>query len=101
MASSVAAESDGLNPNFSDIYQWSGNVSKIHGNHTFKCGGEWSSNTFESIIRGASSTYATQQTGNPSDRAQPGSSLASFLLNVPDVRAHAATRTKPRGTAAS
>ena len=79
-------ESEGVSPKFSNIYQWSGNVSKIHGNHTFKWGGEWSSNTFENIARGAFVGYTAQQTGNPSDLPQsPGSSLASYLLNVPGV----------------
>ena len=64
-------ESDSLNPKFSNIYEWSGNVSKIHGNHTFKWGGEWSSNTLESISRDAGSGYAAQQTGNPSDLGKP------------------------------
>lgn len=77
-------ESNGFNPSFGNIWEWRGNVSKIVGNHTFKWGGEWASNGFESIYNNANSTYAAQQTGNPSDSSQPGSSLASYLLNVPD-----------------
>jgi hypothetical protein len=77
-------ESNGFNPNFGNIWEWRGNVSKIFGNHTMKFGGEWASNTFESLYNNANSNYSAQQTGNPSDSSQPGSSLASFLLNVPD-----------------
>ena len=77
-------ESNGFNPNFGNIWEWRGNVSKIVGNHDIKFGGEWASNTFESLYNNANSNYSAQQTGNPQNSAQPGSSLASFLLNVPD-----------------
>jgi len=77
-------EQNNFNPNFGNIWEWRGNVSKIIGNHTLKFGGEWASNTFESLYNNANSQYSAQQTGNPENSAQPGSSLASFLLNVPD-----------------
>lgn len=77
-------ESNGTNPKFGHIYQWRGNVSKIIGNHNLKFGGEWASNEFESLYNNGNSTFAKQQTGNPQNSAEPGSSLASFLLNVPD-----------------
>jgi outer membrane receptor protein involved in Fe transport len=77
-------ESNNLNPNFGNIWEWRGNVSKIIGNHSWKFGGEWASNTFESVYNNANSTFSAQQTGNPQNSAEPGSSLASFLLNVPD-----------------
>jgi len=77
-------ETDSLNPNFANVHQWAANVSKIIGNHTLKWGGEFSASTFESIYRNANTEFRAQQTGNPSNSAEPGSPLASFLLNVPD-----------------
>jgi len=77
-------ESNGFNPNFGNIWEYRANLSKIVGSHTMKFGGEWASNGFESLYNNANSTYAAQQTGNPSNSAEPGSALASFLLNVPD-----------------
>ncbi len=77
-------ENNGLNPNFGDIYEWTGNVSKIIGSHTLKFGGSWASSNFESLYNNANSTYSTAQTGNPQNSAEPGSALASYLLNVPD-----------------
>ncbi len=77
-------ESDSLNPNFGNVHQYMANVSKIIGNHTLKWGGEYSASTFESIYRNANTQFSAQETGNPSNSAEPGSALASFLLNVPD-----------------
>jgi hypothetical protein len=85
-----------FNPNFGNIWEWRGNASKITGNHTLRFGGEWASNTFESLTIAAGSGYSAQQTGNPEDSAQPGSSLASFLLNVPDGAQRANTHETTR-----
>src|SRR5262249_13198917 len=75
---------DALNPNLGNIHQYTANVTKILGKHTFKWGGEYSASTFEAIYLNASTTFSAQETGNPSNSAEPGSSLASFLLNYPD-----------------
>jgi hypothetical protein len=80
----TGGESNGVNPKFGNIWEYRGNVSKVVGRHDLKFGGEWASNGFESLYNNANSTYAAQQTGNPQNSAQPGSSLASYLLNVPD-----------------
>jgi outer membrane receptor protein involved in Fe transport len=77
-------ESNNLNPSLSDIHQFKGNVSKTIGNHTLRFGGELNSSNFEAFYESANSSFATQQTSNPANTAQIGSSLASFLLNVPD-----------------
>ena len=77
-------ESNSFNPAFGKAYEWRANVSKILGNHTVRIGGEWTSNSFEAIYNNANSSYAAQPTSNPQDSTKPGSSLASFLLNVPD-----------------
>lgn len=81
----IPGSSKSLNPNETNVHQWKANVSKIIGNHTLRWGGEINSSTFESLYNNASSTYAYQQTGNPSPSAPAqGNAMASFLLNVPD-----------------
>jgi hypothetical protein len=92
-------ETDGLNPNLGNIHQYQANVTKILGKHTLKWGGEYSASTFEAIYLNASTTFSAQQTGNPSNSAEPGSSLASFLLNVPDQggRRNVHETTRPGG----
>jgi outer membrane receptor protein involved in Fe transport len=81
----VPGISKSLNPNETNVHQWKANVSKVIGNHTFRAGGEFSASTFESLYNNANSTYATQQTSDPSaPNVNPGNAVASFLLNVPD-----------------
>ncbi len=80
----VPGTSDTLDPNFTNIWEYKANVSKIFGTHTLRFGGELSSSTFESLYANANTGYAYQQTGNPENSADPGNSIASFLLNVPD-----------------
>ncbi|MGH9632732.1 MAG: TonB-dependent receptor domain-containing protein, partial [Bryobacteraceae bacterium] len=77
-------ESNSLNPSLSDIHQYKANVSKILGSHTLRFGGELNSSNFEAFYESANVGFNTQQTSNPANPAQIGSSLASFLLNVPD-----------------
>lgn len=77
-------ESNTLNPSMSDIHQYKGTLSKIIGNHTLRFGGELNSSNFEAFYENANVGFNTQQTSNPANPAQIGSSLASFLLNVPD-----------------
>jgi outer membrane receptor protein involved in Fe transport len=77
-------EINSINNAVSDIHQVKANVSKIRGNHTFKWGGELSSNGWDSLYNNAHSGFSTPQTANPSNPSGTGSELASFLLNVPD-----------------
>ncbi|MDQ1472881.1 MAG: hypothetical protein QOJ99_4361 [Bryobacterales bacterium] len=81
----IPGTSNSLNPNETNVHQWKANVSKVIGNHTIRFGGEFSSSTFESLYANANSTYAFQQTGDPSaPNVSPGNAIASLLLNVPD-----------------
>ena len=87
------------NPIVADTHQFNANVTKIVGTHTIKWGGKYSSMAVEAFALGADADFSAQQTGNPGNSAQPGSALASFLLNVPD---HAGRRnthetTRPGG----
>ena len=81
----IPAISKSLNPNETNVHQWKANVSKIVGSHTFRFGGEINSSTFESLYANANTGFALQQTNDPSQpNVNPGNSIASFLLDVPD-----------------
>jgi hypothetical protein len=77
-------ENNTLNPNITDIYQYRADASKIRGNHTFQWGGEFSSDNFEGIYESPQITFRSPQTSDPLNPGQTGSSLASFLLGIPD-----------------
>ena len=77
-------ETAGSNPIVADTHQFNANVTKIVGTHTLKWGGKYSSMGQEAFNRSSNVSFAAQQTGNPLNSAEPGSALASFLLNVPD-----------------
>jgi hypothetical protein len=77
-----AGESNSLNPNFTDIHHYRGNVSKIVGNHTMRWGGSLDSSNFEAYYNSASSGFQPFQTSDLTGAT--GSQLASFLLNLPD-----------------
>ena len=78
-------ESNSLNPNFTDVWHYRGNASKIVGNHTFKFGGELASSNFEAYYNNGSSTFRRAQTADPANLARTGNALASYMLNVPDA----------------
>ncbi|MDQ2900541.1 MAG: TonB-dependent receptor, partial [Acidobacteriota bacterium] len=94
-----AGESNSLNPNETNIYQYKSDLTKILGRHTFKLGGEWNSSNFESFYENDSITFNTPQTSNPANPSQVGSALASFLLGVPDAasRRNVHETTRPGG----
>jgi hypothetical protein len=77
-------ESASLNSPSTDTHQWKADVTKIIGSHSLRFGGEWDQSFLESINTSANVSFAPQETGNPENSAQPGSALASYLLNVPD-----------------
>jgi Carboxypeptidase regulatory-like domain/TonB dependent receptor len=80
----AGGESNNLNPDFTDTYQYKANASRIVGNHTFKWGGEINSNNFEAFLQGAYINFSSVQTNDPQNPGGTGSALASFLLDVPD-----------------
>jgi hypothetical protein len=81
-------ESNNLYPNFTDIYQYKANASKIAGSHTFKWGGEINSNDLEALSQSASVFFSNVQTSDLQNPGETGSALASFLLNIPDSATH-------------
>ena len=88
-----------LTPKATDSHEIKGTLTKIRGNHTIIFGGGYTTNSFASPISYASLGFAGGQTGNPLDGNQPGSPLASFLLNVPDNanRRNVNEQTRPGG----
>ncbi len=68
---------------YGDIWQYKVNYSRIFGNHQFKVGGEFNYNKFLTIVNDHSVAFDSVGTANPQNAGQTGSSLASFLLNVP------------------
>jgi len=69
----------------SDIHEGKADYSRIVGTHTFKMGGNFESNGVNIQNRFPNLTYSTTQTNNPQSPGSTGSSLASFLLNLPDT----------------
>ena len=67
-----------------DIDQIKANVSKTHGNHTFKFGGEFNQTTHFNDVTQVSASFAAFQTADPQNPGNTGAALASYLLNVPD-----------------
>jgi len=62
--------------------------TKIVGAHSFTFGGDYTTIGYNGYQEWPSVSFATRQTGNPENSAEPGSALASFLLAVPDSAAH-------------
>jgi outer membrane receptor protein involved in Fe transport len=76
----------------SDIYEWKGDFSKLHGRHTFKMGGDIAINNASALYENLSLSYANVETsctfcygyGGTAGAPVGGLAFASFLLNVPD-----------------
>jgi len=71
-------------PKATDSHQVSGTVTKVLSDHELHFGGGYITNTFASPIGYSNLDFSAQQTGNPEDSTNPGNSMASFLLNVPN-----------------
>jgi len=67
-----------------DVWQITGNFAKTWHNHTFKAGYDYQWQYFKSTSLGSSATFAPAETADPANPGTTGSSLASFLLGVPD-----------------
>ncbi|HLJ13310.1 MAG TPA: carboxypeptidase regulatory-like domain-containing protein [Bryobacteraceae bacterium] len=69
----------------SGIQETKAGYSLIHGNHTFKVGGNFETNGVNIQNRFPIVTFNTTQTNNPQSPGNTGSALASFLLDLPDT----------------
>lgn len=103
---SSGGESINLTPKATDSHQISGVVTKILGNHEFRAGGGFISNTFASPLSQVNQTFLAQQTASPTApldaNGKPiatGDALSSFLLGVPDGanRRNVNEKTRPGG----
>lgn len=68
----------------SNIWQFGGSLSKTYGHHTFKMGADFASNNANALYLNASVIFSSANTDNAAGPGTAGSSLASFLLGVPN-----------------
>jgi hypothetical protein len=68
----------------SDVYQWKGDFTWIHGRHTIQMGADFQTNNVFGPTEAVGDTFNTPQTSNLESPAGTGSAVASFLLGVPD-----------------
>jgi len=67
-----------------NIWEFGGNFTKTHGHHTFKMGADFASNNAKALYLNASEVFSSANTDNVAATGTAGSSLASFLLGVPN-----------------
>ncbi len=80
-----AGENSGAPNSASDIYEWKGDFSWVHGRHTFNIGADFNTdNLGPNVAAQPSEGFGAIETSNLESPGGTGSSLASFLLGVPD-----------------
>ena len=79
-----AGESIQNEPRETDSWQYSGSLTKTVGNHTLQAGAGYVTSGFLSPIGYANLGFTSQNTGDPSNPANTGGAMASFVLNVPN-----------------
>ncbi|MEO6966800.1 MAG: TonB-dependent receptor, partial [Acidobacteriaceae bacterium] len=67
-----------------NIYEWSGNFTKLSGNHTWQVGGMISRNNESVLNANGNLGFSPFQTSNLESQANTGNALASFLIGVPN-----------------
>lgn len=73
-----------LNDDDGDIYEWSGNFTKLSGNHTWQAGVMISRNNESVLNANGNLGFSPFQTSNLEHQANTGNALASFLIGVPN-----------------
>jgi hypothetical protein len=68
---------------FSDVYEYKGDFSIVHGRHNFKMGADFQSNNTTSPIFGVSDGFNSFNTANPESPSNTGNAMASYVLGVP------------------
>jgi outer membrane receptor protein involved in Fe transport len=71
------------NTHVSDIWQWGGDVTKIHGRHTLRFGSTFTSNNAGALYLNSSVIFTASNTASAADLSG-GDALASFLLGDPN-----------------
>ena len=69
----------------SDVYEWKGDFTWVHGRHTFQTGGDFATNNTHSPIEYIDQGFSVAQTSQNGKGVGGGEALASFLLGVPDT----------------
>jgi hypothetical protein len=69
----------------SDVYEWKGDFTWVHGKHTIQMGVDFQTNNTHSPIEYINMGFSTAQTSQDGLGAVGGAGLASFLLGVPDT----------------
>jgi len=67
-----------------DVDETAGDLTIVHGHHTFQMGADFSTNNNTQPILFVNQCYSAINTANPENPSNTGSSLASFLLGVPN-----------------
>jgi len=67
-----------------NIWQFGGNFTKTYGRHTFKMGADFATNNANALYLNAAEIFSSANTSNAALTGTGGSSLASFLLGVPN-----------------
>ncbi len=70
---------------YTNTHEYKASFTKTVGRHQFSFGGSWSQINFRQVQESATVTFIGSQTGNPSNTAQSGNALASFLINTPST----------------
>ena len=81
---SSAGEDIQNEPKETDSWQYNGSLTKTIGEHTIQAGAGYITAGFESPIGYSNLSFTNANTSNPSNSANTGAAIASFILNVPD-----------------
>jgi outer membrane receptor protein involved in Fe transport len=68
---------------FANTYEFKGDMSLVHGRHTFMFGADFQTNDTISPIYGVSDQFSSFNTANPESPADSGNAMASFFLGIP------------------
>jgi Carboxypeptidase regulatory-like domain len=69
--------------NDGDVYQWSGDFTKLAGHHTWQIGAMMSNDSGNSLITGGNLSFSAFQTSNLASQKNTGNAMASFLIGAP------------------
>jgi Carboxypeptidase regulatory-like domain/TonB dependent receptor len=68
-----------------DIWEWAGDLSIVHGRQTFRMGADINTNGNRQPILLQSQGYSAFQTADPQNQGTTGNAMASFLLGLPQT----------------
>ena len=81
---SVSSFQEGSSPAvIADVWEWKGNLTKIHGKHTFSMGADFNTNGFQQTFNSGHLDFSSAQSASTASGGKGGFSVASLLLGVP------------------